>query len=80
MNLTNLRFRVMTAIKELSIDAPLKCASPKEVAEEAGLPTGDRARYIMRELVKIGWLERPYIACYKLTNEGRKVLREAVAE
>ena len=80
MSLTNLRFRIMTAIIELGVKLPLGCASPAEVAEKSGLGSAERVRYIMRELLKIGWIERPYRGCYRLTDEGRKVLREAAGK
>jgi len=35
------------------------------------------AKVMLKRLLDMGLLERPYRGCYRLTDEGKKILKEA---
>jgi TATA-box binding protein (TBP) (component of TFIID and TFIIIB) len=51
-------------------------ATPADVEDKMGLKP-KWAKVMMKRLFDMGLLERPYRGCYCLTEEGKKVLKEA---
>ena len=76
--ITWLRLRYLEAVEEICMKQPVGFATPTEVEVRMGLkPTV--AKVMMKRLLDMGLLERPYRGCYRLTGEGRKILKEAVS-
>jgi len=79
MTLTNRRYRLLTTVEALCGEQELGCVSPEMVEDALKWGGVDKTREMMKVLLEVGWLERPYRACYRTTDEGKKVLKEAKA-
>ncbi|GAH96037.1 unnamed protein product, partial [marine sediment metagenome] len=55
---------------------PIGFATPTEVEAMMGLKPR-MAKAMMKRLLDMGLLERPYRGCYRLADEGRKIMKEA---
>jgi Mn-dependent DtxR family transcriptional regulator len=55
---------------------PIGFATPTEIEAEMGLRPRV-AKVMLKRLLDMSLLERPYRGCYRLTDEGRKILKEA---
>lgn len=51
-------------------------ATPTEVEAKMGLRP-KLTKVMMKRLLDMGWLERPYRGCYRLAAEGRRIMKEA---
>ena len=74
--MTALKLRYLTAVEEICMKQPMGFATPTEVEAEMGLRPRV-AKVMLKRLLDMGLLERPYRGCYRLTDEGRKILKEA---
>ena len=75
--ITALRLRYLKAVEEICMKQPVGFATPAEVDGGMGLRP-KTAKVMMKRLLDMGLLERPYRGCYRLTDEGRKILKGAV--
>ena len=73
--ITALKLRYLQAIEEIC-RKPMTFATPTEVEAVMGLRP-KVAKVMMKRLRDMGLLERPYWGCYRLSDEGRKILKEA---
>jgi Mn-dependent DtxR family transcriptional regulator len=74
--MTALKLRHLQAIREICMKQPIGFATPAEV--EAAMGLNPRvAKVMLKRLLDMGLLERPYRGCYRLTDEGRKIMKEA---
>ena len=71
-----MRLRYLKAVKEICRKQPFGLATPIEVETKMGLRP-QVAKVMMKRLLDIGLLERPYRGCYRLADEGKKILKEA---
>lgn len=74
--ITALKLRHLRAIREICMSQPIGFATPAEVEAEMGLRP-KAAKVMLKRLLDMGLLERPYRGCYRLTDEGRKIMKEA---
>ena len=72
-----MRLRYLQAVEEICMKWPVGFATPTEVEGRMGLKP-KVAKVMLKRLLDMGWLERPYRGCYRLTGEGRKILKGAV--
>lgn len=79
MTVTNYRLKVLTKIEELCKSGDTGFVTPKILSEEMQEPKGNIVVMLLR-LEKIGWIEDPYHGCYRLSEEGRKILTGAIRE
>ncbi len=49
---------------------------PIDVEDKMGL-NPKLAKVMMKRLLDMGWLERPYRGCYRLADKGRRIMKEA---
>lgn len=75
--ITALRLRYLMAVEEICMKQPVGFATPTEVEVRMGLKP-KVAKVMLKRLLDMGMLERPYRGCYRLTDEGRKILKGAV--
>jgi len=75
--ITALRLRYLKAVEEICMKQPVGFATPTEVEVRMGLRP-KVAKVMLKRLLDMGLLERPYRGCYRLTGEGRKILKGAV--
>jgi len=71
-----LKLRYLKAVEEICMKQPIGFATPTEVETVMGLKPR-MAKQMMKRLLDMGLLERPYRGCYRLADEGRKILKEA---
>ena len=76
-HITALRLRYLKAVEEICMKQPVGFATPTEVEVRIGLRP-KVAKVMLKRLLDMGLLERPYRGCYRLTDEGRKILKGAV--
>ena len=76
-HITALRLRYLKTIEEICGKQPIGFATPAEVEVRMGLKP-KVAKVMLKRLLDMGLLERPYRGCYRLTGEGRKILKGAV--
>lgn len=73
--MTALRLRYLRAIEEICMKQPMSFATPRSVEAEMGLRP-KMAKVMLKRLLDMGLLERPYRGCYRLADEGRKIMKE----
>ena len=71
-----MRLRYLKAIEEICRKQPFGLTTPIEVETKMGLKPR-MAKAMLKRLLDMDLLERPYRGCYRLADEGRKILREA---
>ena len=71
-----MRLRYLKAVEEICMKQPIGFATPTEVEAEMGLRP-KVAKVMMKRLLDMDLLERPYRGCYRLAEEGRKIMKEA---
>ena len=77
VGMTALRLRYLQAVREICMKQSIGFATPAEV--EAKMELKPRvAKVMLKRLLDMGLLERPYRGCYRLTDEGRRIMREAL--
>ena len=76
-HITALRLRYLKTVGEICMKQPVGFATPTEVEVRMGLRP-KVAKVMLKRLLDMGMLERPYRGCYRLTDEGRKILKGAV--
>ena len=74
--ITALRLKYLKTIDDICRKDPMGMAIPMDVEAELGLKP-KVAKVMMKRLLDMGWLERPYRGCYRLTDKGRKIMKEA---
>jgi len=74
--MTALRLRYLKAVEEICLKQPMGLATPTSVEAEMGLKP-KAAKVMMKRLLDMGLLERPYRGCYRLSDEGKKIMKEA---
>ena len=74
-NMTALKLRYLKKVEEICMKQPIGFATPTEVEVRMGLRP-KTAKVMMKRLLDMGLLERPYRGCYRLTDEGRKIMKE----
>ena len=74
--ITWLRLRYLKAVEEICMKQPVGFATPTEVEVRMGLRP-KVAKVMLKRLLDMGLLERPYRGCYRLADKGRKILKEA---
>lgn len=79
MTITNMRLNLLATVEEICGESGGGFASPAEICRKLKRDPRRVSKMILK-LRDIGWLERPYHACYRLTDEGTKILREAKGE
>ncbi len=79
MTVTNYRLKVLVKIKELCESSGTGFVTPKTLSEEMKEPKGNIVMQLLR-MEEIGWLENPHHGCYRLSEEGRKILKNAIGE
>jgi len=75
--ITALRLKYLNTIDDICRKDPMGLAIPMDVEATMGLKP-KLAKVMMKRLLDMGLLERPYRGCYRLTCEGRKILKGAV--
>jgi len=75
-HMTALKLRYLKAVEDICMKQPIGFATPVEVETAMGLRPGV-AKVMLKRLLDTGLLERPYRGCYRLTDEGRKIMKEA---
>jgi len=73
--ITALRLRYLKAVEEICKKDPLGLAVPLRVENKMSLKP-KRAKVMLKRLRDMGLLERPYRGCYRLTDYGRKIMKE----
>lgn len=73
--ITALRLRYLQAVEEICMKQPMSFATPTEVEVRMGLKP-KMAKVMLKRLLDMGLLERPYKGCYRLADEGRKIMKE----
>jgi len=74
--ITALRLRYLLAVEEICMKQPVGFATPTEVEVRMGLKP-KVAKVMLKRLLDMGLLERPYRGCYRLADKGRKIMKEA---
>ena len=74
--ITALRLKYLNTIDEICRKDPMGLAIPIDVEATMGLKP-KLAKVMMKRLLDMGLLERPYRGCYRLTAEGRRIMKEA---
>ena len=77
VGMTALKLRYLQAVREICGKQPIGFATPVEVEERMGLKPRV-AKVMLKRLLDMGLLERPYRGCYRLTDEGRRIMKEAL--
>ena len=73
--MTALKLRYLMAVKEICMKQPMSFATPTGVEAVMGLRP-KLAKAMLKRLLDMGLLERPYRGCYRLADEGRKIMKE----
>ena len=74
--MTALKLRYLSAVEEICMKQPMSFATPTGVEAVMGLRP-KLAKQMLKRLRDMGLLERPYRGCYRLADEGRKIMKEA---
>jgi len=74
--ITALRLRYLKAVEEICMKQPMSFATPPGVEAMMGLRP-KVAKVMLKRLLDMGLLERPYRGCYRLADEGRRIMKEA---
>ena len=74
--ITFLKLRYLKTVEEVCKKDPLGLTTPTVVEAVMGLGP-QVAKVMLKRLLDMGLLERPYRGCYRLADEGRKILKEA---
>jgi len=74
--ITALRLRYLMAVDEICGKDPLGFAIPTNVEAKMELKP-NIAKVMLKRLLDMGLLERPYVGCYRLSDEGKKIMKEA---
>lgn len=74
-HITALKLRYLKAVEEICMK-PMSFATPTGVEAVMGLRP-KVAKVMLKRLLDMGLLERPYRGCYRLADEGRKIMKEA---
>ena len=74
-HITALKLRYLKAVEEICMKQTVGFATPAEVEVRMGLKP-KAAKGMMKRLFDLGLLERPYRGCYRLAEEGRKIMKE----
>ena len=77
VGITALKLRYLQAIREICDKQSIGFATPSEVEDRMGLKP-KVAKVMLKRLLDMGLLERPYRGCYRLTDEGRRIMKEAL--
>lgn len=75
-HITALKLRYLKAVEEICMKQTIGFATPVEVEAEMGLRPRV-AKVMLKRLFDMGLLERPYRGCYRLAEEGRRIMKEA---
>ena len=70
----NLRY--LKTIDEICRKDPMGLAIPMDIEEKMGLEP-EVAQVMMKRLRYMGLLESPHRGCYRLADDGRKMMRES---
>ena len=76
--ITALRLRYLKTVEEICMKQPVGFATPTEVEVRMGLRP-KLAKVMLKRLLDMGLLERPYRGCYRLADKGRRIMKEAKA-
>ena len=60
------------------MNKPMGLATPTDVEDRMGLKP-NTAKGMLKRLYDMDLLERPYRGCYRLADEGRKIMKEVGA-
>jgi len=74
--ITALKLRYLKTVEEICMKQPIGFATPTGVEAVMGLRPKS-AKVMLKRLLDMGLLERPYRGCYRLADEGRKIMKEA---
>ncbi len=74
-----MRLRYLKAVEEIYMKRPIGFATPPDVEVIMGLKP-KTAKVMLKRLLDMGLLERPYRGCYRLAEKGRKILKETETE
>ncbi len=74
--ITALRLEYLKTVEEISLTQRFGLATPTKVEAVMGLRP-KLAKVMMKRLLDMGWLERPYRGCYRLADKGRRIMKEA---
>ena len=73
--ITALKLRYLKNLEELCIKKPIGLATPTDVEDKMGLKP-KTAKVMLKRLHDMDLLERPYRGCYRLSEEGRNIMKE----
>ena len=74
--MTALKLRYLKAVEDICMKQPMGFATPADVEGRMGLRP-KTAKVMLKRLFDLGLLDRPYRGCYRLADEGRKIMKEA---
>jgi len=74
--MTTLKLRYLKAVEEICVAKVFGLATPAEVEAKMELKP-KMAKVMLKRLLDMGLLDRPYRGCYLLADEGRKIMKEA---
>ena len=74
--ITALKLRYLKTLEEVCMKKPMGLATPIDVEFRMGLKP-KTAKVMLKRLLDMDLLERPYRGCYRLAEEGRKIMKEA---
>ena len=72
--MTALKLRYLQAVREICSKQPIGFATPAGVEARMGLKP-KVAKVMLKRLLDMGLLERPFRGCYRLTDEGRRIMK-----
>jgi len=75
-DITALKLRYLKTLEEICMKQPMGFATPTDVEVSMGLKP-KTAKVMLKRLLDMDLLERPYRGCYRLADEGRKIMKEA---
>ena len=75
-SITALRLRYLKTLEEICIKKPMGLATPTDVEDRMRLKP-KTAKVMLKRLLDMALLERPYRGCYRLADKGRKIIKEA---
>jgi len=75
-HITALRLRYLKTIEEICGKQPIGFATPAEVEVRMGLRP-KVAKVMLKRLLDVGLLERPYRGRYRLADAGGKIMKAA---
>ena len=71
-----MRLKYLKTIDDICRNDPMGLAIPIDVEDKMGLKP-KLAKVMMKRLLDMGLLERPYRGCYRLADKGRSIMKEA---